>query len=599
MRPAGRRREGPPRRELRRDKPRAQRLTAPGGSAHVRHQRQSPDQALRPGPRGGRSVFRRPPGHGHRLPRPERGREDHHPADPARPGRPDGRVGHDRRGRIPQAARPDAPGRRRAGQQHLPPRPQRHPAPEGHRHGGRHPAPPGRRGAGPGRAVQRRGPPGRRLLAGHAPAAQPGRRPARRSRRAHPGRATERARPGGDPLDARPAAVARRRRQDRAGLQPPADRGGPDRGRGRRPRQGPPHRRDHAGRPDRAQLGDPGPHYRRDQACRRAAGRRNPGPRGGRRHRGGPRRRWRHDRPGRRRRGPAHPRAVPARRGPRDPVLRSGQRQAGGGGMSTAALIRSRQHKTGGHSMNATLRLARAEFRKLFTTLAVPVAAAIATVLSVGSVLINAAVAGHPGQYALGSAAETYKMLKFGPVIIVAMLILGILVAGGEFRHRTIVPALLATPQRARVFAVKVAVIALFGAVFSAVVFGLGLGTVTGVLAAHGFHTLPAAVGRMYLGTVIASACFGMIGVAIGALTRNTVVAIVAAVGWALFVEVITLGTVAPTLAKWLPVGASIGLTNPPQAGVLAPAAAGAVLAGYAVAMLVVASRTTIRRDIG
>ena len=58
------------------------------------------------------------------------------------------------------------------------------------------------------------------------------------------------------------------------------------------------------------------------------------------------------------------------------------------------------------------------------------------------------------------------------------------------------------------------------------------------------------------------------------------------------------MGNVAPSLEKWFPVGASIGLTNPPASGVLAPAAAGAVLAGYAVAMLVVASRTTIRRDI-
>ena len=173
---------------------------------------------------------------------------------------------------------------------------------------------------------------------------------------------------------------------------------------------------------------------------------------------------------------------------------------------------------------------------------------------AVGSVLIDAVVAGHPGQHALGSVAETYQMLKFGPIVVVAMLILGILAAGGEFRHRTIVPALLATPRRAQVFAVKVAVIALFGAVFAAVIFGLGLGTIAGVLAAHGFHTLPAAAGRMYLGTVIAGACFGMIGVALGALTRNTVVAIVAAVGWALFVEVITLGNVAPSLAKWFPV---------------------------------------------
>jgi hypothetical protein len=249
--------------------------------------------------------------------------------------------------------------------------------------------------------------------------------------------------------------------------------------------------------------------------------------------------------------------------------------------------------------MNATLRLARAEVRKLFTTLAVPLGAAIAAVLTVGSVLILAVTAGHPGQHPLGSAAETYKMLKIGPVALMVMLILGILASGGEFRHKTIVPTLLATPRRARVFAVKVVVIGLFGAVLGAVVFGLGLGSIAGVLALHGMHHLPAATGRMYLGTIIASACFGMIGVALGALTRNTVTAIVAAVGWALFVEVITLDNVAPGVDKWLPIGASIGLTNPPASSVLSPMAAGAVLAAYAVAILVAASRTTIRRDIG
>ena len=185
--------------------------------------------------------------------------------------------------------------------------------------------------------------------------------------------------------------------------------------------------------------------------------------------------------------------------------------------------------------MKATVRLARAEFRKLFTTRAVLLSIAIAAVLAISSVLIDAAVAGKSGQPVLGSTMETYKMLKIGVVAVVVMLILGILAAGGEFRHRTIVPTLLATPQRARVFAVKVAVIALFGAVFGAVIFGLGLGTVTGVLAAHGIHHLPAEVGRMFIGTVIASACFGMIGVALGALTRNTVGAIVAAIAWALF----------------------------------------------------------------
>ena len=249
--------------------------------------------------------------------------------------------------------------------------------------------------------------------------------------------------------------------------------------------------------------------------------------------------------------------------------------------------------------MTGTARLARAEVRKLFTTRAVPVSIAIAAVLAVASVLIDAVVAGKSGAHALGSTAETYRMLKLGGLSAVVMLIIGILAAGGEFRHRTIVPALLATPDRTPLFVVKVAVVAVLGAVFSAVIFGLGLGTVAATLAAHGIHNLPAQTGRLYLGSVIAGACFGMIGVALGALTRNTVGAIVAAIAWAIFVEQIILQTVAPSLEKWLPVGASLGLTNPPSASVLPPALAGLVLTCYAMVLLVAASVTTIRRDVG
>ncbi len=142
--------------------------------------------------------------------------------------------------------------------------------------------------------------------------------------------------------------------------------------------------------------------------------------------------------------------------------------------------------------MNSTLRLARAELRKLCTTKALPVSVAISIALAIGSVLIDAMVAGQHGTPRLGTDANVYQMFKFGAVTCVVMLILGILAAGGEFRHRTIVPALLATPHRARIFAVKVVVVAGLGAVFSAVVFGLGLGTVVLTLSAHGIHHLPA-----------------------------------------------------------------------------------------------------------
>ena len=143
--------------------------------------------------------------------------------------------------------------------------------------------------------------------------------------------------------------------------------------------------------------------------------------------------------------------------------------------------------------------------------------------------------------------------------------------------------------------------IAVLGAVFSAVVFGLGLGTIVLTLSAHGMHHLPAGTGRLYAGTVISSACFGMIGVALGALTRNTIGAIVAAIAWTLFIEQVILAAIVPGIEKWLPTAAAIGLTNAPgpdPGRVLSPATAGLVLAGYAVALLAAASRTTMRRDV-
>ena len=73
--------------------------------------------------------------------------------------------------------------------------------------------------------------------------------------------------------------------------------------------------------------------------------------------------------------------------------------------------------------MNGTLRLARAELRKLFTTKALPVSFAIAFVLAIGSVIIDAKmVAGQNGTARLGTDANVYQMLKFGPITCVVML---------------------------------------------------------------------------------------------------------------------------------------------------------------------------------
>jgi len=250
--------------------------------------------------------------------------------------------------------------------------------------------------------------------------------------------------------------------------------------------------------------------------------------------------------------------------------------------------------------MTTIARLARAEARKLFTTRALPISFAGAIALTLVSVVLQAATAGQQGKAPLGTDASTYQLLKIGIVPCLVMLVVGILAAGGEFRHRTIVPALLATPRRGRVFAVKVLVIAAVGAAFSAITFGVGLGAVVAELSAHHhLHQVPNGTGGLYAGALIASTGFGIIGVALGALTRNTVGAIVTVLAWTLLVEQIILEAVVPGIEKWLPTHAAIVLTSPPAGGHPVPVATTSlVLAGYAAALLLIARLTTLKRDI-
>ena len=250
--------------------------------------------------------------------------------------------------------------------------------------------------------------------------------------------------------------------------------------------------------------------------------------------------------------------------------------------------------------MTTIVRLTRAELRKLVTARTFLIALAASVGLSVISVTVNAFAAGKNGLPALGTTAMTDKMLKLGVICCVAMLVLGIIASGSEYRHKTIVAAMLIAPRRGGLIIAKVIGIAVAGVVLSVLTFGLGLVTVIAELSAHHFHQLPPDTGHLFAGSVIAGTMCGVIGVALGYITRSTIAAVVGAVGWVLFAELAILHTLAPHLAKWLVTGAASTLTDP---GVLAskaltPATAVAVLSGYAVVLLAVASRLVLRRDV-
>src|SRR6516225_12138366 len=136
--------------------------------------------------------------------------------------------------------------------------------------------------------------------------------------------------------------------------------------------------------------------------------------------------------------------------------------------------------------MTTIARLTRAELRKLMAARSFLIGLALSAGLAVISVAVDAASAGKNGHAALGTAASTDQMLKLGSVCCVAMLVLGIIGSGSEYRHKTIVPAMLVAPRRGGLIVAKVIGITVAGVVLSVLTFGLGLVTVVAELSAHG-----------------------------------------------------------------------------------------------------------------
>ena len=118
------------------------------------------------------------------------------------------------------------------------------------------------------------------------------------------------------------------------------------------------------------------------------------------------------------------------------------------------------------------------------------------------------------------------------------------------------------------------------------------------VYARKGVHHIPVDVTGLGLGTVLSGACFGLLGVAVGALARNTVAAIIIGLIWMQIFEVAVLENAIPSMAKWLPVGASQGLTASGTSQFLSQPVAAVTLVGWAVALVALAARFSTRREL-
>ena len=243
--------------------------------------------------------------------------------------------------------------------------------------------------------------------------------------------------------------------------------------------------------------------------------------------------------------------------------------------------------------------LVRSELRKLATTLWFKITLATTLVLGPVSAVTNALTSKKPAAL-LGSAVSIHHVLSIAPLTSMVMMAVGIAMVGGEYRHGTSIPTFLITPRRRNVIIAKLITATVLGAVIGAITFGLSLAAAIPSLSSKGVHHLAGDTTQMWLGCAAATALYAALGIAIGAVTRSTVVAIIGTLAWVFFIEGTFLDNVFPSLGKWLPTGANMAVTHTSEhlARLLNPVQAAIVLVAWTAALTTTGLRASIRRDV-
>ncbi|MGH9133719.1 MAG: hypothetical protein ACRDZZ_07265 [Ilumatobacteraceae bacterium] len=241
--------------------------------------------------------------------------------------------------------------------------------------------------------------------------------------------------------------------------------------------------------------------------------------------------------------------------------------------------------------------LVAAEWLKLRTTRLlhglIPAAAAISIAAVSGSVL-----AADRSDIVLTSSEGVRRVLPVTGTGALLVLIAGILITAGEYRHGTAADTFLTTPRRERVVAAKLIVGAGVGAATGVLMSAAAIGAAAGVYQLKG-AALPFGDGELWwtlTGVIAYTTLFAVIGVALGALVRNQVAAVAGALAWIAIVEHIFVNLV-PDFGRWLPAAAGQAIVRTPLDGLLSPIAGAALLAAYAATFAAAGLQATAERD--
>ena len=241
----------------------------------------------------------------------------------------------------------------------------------------------------------------------------------------------------------------------------------------------------------------------------------------------------------------------------------------------------------------------RSELRKMRTT-----RTNVGLVLGLVALILFGVIAGAFGsEVDLTDLEKQRELVGNGAFAAAFAAMIGVMAMTSEFRHGTIRATFVFTPARTRVVAAKVAASLLVGAAFGAVGAGVALGAGVAIIRARGYDVLfdAADVRKLLLGTIVMSALWAALGVGLGALVRNQVLAIVGLFAWVFVVEVLVfqywpgVGRYAPGAAGTAMTGDTVGNSS---VHLLSAAAGGALLAAYAIAAALAGAFAIARRDV-
>jgi ABC-2 type transport system permease protein len=198
----------------------------------------------------------------------------------------------------------------------------------------------------------------------------------------------------------------------------------------------------------------------------------------------------------------------------------------------------------------------------------------------------------------LESVQSKVDAVNFGGGIAFVLLVFGAVGSTGEFRHRTLAPAVLIAPDRLRLVIARIAAYSLTALVFAVamavVAFAVGLPLLAGE---PGPQPTSAEYVRVVAGGVLAVVLAAAIGVSFGTLVRNQVAAVVGILVWIMILEPLLMLLIKERASRYL-LGPALGRLGEGGNDEIGFAGSLLVLVAWAVVLCAVGLVVDRRRDV-